>query len=213
MRTMTGLAIGVALLAGSGCHDFSIFDHLPDGSSDSAVAGGPGDGFVLAMMGHDGSSSSGDAGDVADMAAAPDALADVPDLTIPPDLVELPDLAPPPDLTPPLDLVSPPDLLLPCAGWRGGPNNACWYIGQHGQDCNTTCMPHGGFDVAGATHGGGDVTSHFYPQLTLDHESIPVEAVSLKVDGVPVDKRWTANGTPPKGTEILDARLACACLN
>ena len=199
MRILGVLGVLVAVQL-SGCLDLASLTAGLNGDLSSS----PGDGMVFAMLPRDGGAG--------DLSAPPDAVA-----SLAADLAEYPDLDPPPDLATPPDLAPPP-----CAGWRGGPNNACWYIGPIWTDCHAVCIPHGGFDPVGATHKGEEVCEHvFGPDPTVGVG--PVDGMS--VDSIeycaPLSDHYTdhgihygANGLIPTGTEKRPGvQSACACLN
>jgi hypothetical protein len=136
-------------------------------------------------------------------------MAQAEDLAPMPDAGTTPDLVPARDLLPSVDLTPQPDLG-PCAGWRGGPNSACWYVSGYQRNCGDTCTNHGGFDARGSTHLGDQVMAHFFPGVPLDGNAAP-SALELYVND-PVQVRVAANGQAPSGlTTAARGFVACAC--
>lgn len=126
------------------------------------------------------------------------------------------DAEPAQDLEPSPDLATPPDLARPCAGWRGGPTAACWYMGSLGEDCLTVCANHGGFDVKGATHKGGAVVGHFFPDAILlgsPDGNRPVEShIPANQAGDNTEHGTNSDGNVPLGSETTgNTQTACAC--
>jgi hypothetical protein len=161
--------------------------------------------FALARRGHDAVNSPMD-----DDLASPDLTMPSPssDLAIAPDLLTAPDLTPSPDLTP-----------LPCDGWRGGPNNACWYMSNLKQGCTSVCQSHGGFDALGAVHKDSSVCMHFFGGTitnwgTRSFGSLEVCALSGD-PGAPIGgQAYRANGDSPASPDnVAGWRVACACMN
>ncbi len=88
-------------------------------------------------------------------------------------------------------------------------NNACWYVGALGQNCNSVCADKGGFDQQGTRHSGNQLGKYWFPEKASGSNWTTVECSSTDNNS-----NWGANGQLPNGGFSHRAcYLHCACVN